>query len=77
MLKNKKEIKTMAYNYLVRSHFEYASAAWSPNTKEKISKIEKSPKKGSEMDIKRIFHIRGAIQKFVDILNIIFIYYQM
>ena len=36
-----KEIKTMAYNSLVIPQLEYASAVWSPYTKENISKIEK------------------------------------
>ena len=40
MTKNK-EIKTMAYNSLVRPQLEYASAVWSPYTKENINKIEK------------------------------------
>ena len=31
----------MAYNTIVRPHLEYASAVWSPYTKEKIGKIEK------------------------------------
>ena len=37
----KKDIKTMAYNTLVHPHVEYASAVWSPYTKENINKIEK------------------------------------
>ena len=36
-----KDIKTMAYNSLVRPQVEYASAVWSPYTKENINKIEK------------------------------------
>ena len=36
-----RDIKTMAYNSLVRPQVEYASAVWSPYTKENISKIEK------------------------------------
>ena len=36
-----KDIKTMAYNSLVRPKVEYASAVWSPYTKENINKIEK------------------------------------
>ena len=35
-----KDIKTMAYNSLVRPQVEYASAVWSPSTKENINKIE-------------------------------------
>ena len=36
-----KDIKTMAYNSFVRPQVEYASAVWSPYTKENINKIEK------------------------------------
>ena len=36
-----KDIKTRAYNSLVRPQVEYASAVWSPYTKENINKIEK------------------------------------
>ena len=38
-----KDIKTMAYNSLVRPQVEHASAVWSPYTKKKkkINKIEK------------------------------------
>ena len=36
-----KDIKTMAYNSLVHQQVEYASAVWSPYTKENINKIEK------------------------------------
>ena len=36
-----KEIKTMAYNSLVRPQLEYSSAVWSPYKKENINKIEK------------------------------------
>ena len=36
-----RDIKTMAYNSLVRPQVENASAVWSPYTKENISKIEK------------------------------------
>ena len=36
-----KDIKTMAYNSLVSPQIEYASAVWSPYTKENINKIEK------------------------------------
>ena len=36
-----KDIKTMAYNSLVRGQVEYASNVWSPYTKENINKIEK------------------------------------
>ena len=36
-----KDIKTMAYNSLVRPQYEYASAVWSLYTKENINKIEK------------------------------------
>ena len=46
------DIKTIAYNSLVRPQVEYASAVLSPYTKENINKIEKSPKKGSQMDLK-------------------------
>ena len=35
-----KEIKTLAYNSLVRPQAEYASSVWSPYTKEIIEKIE-------------------------------------
>ena len=35
-----KEIKTLAYNSLVRPQVEYASSVWSPYTKENIEKIE-------------------------------------
>ena len=41
-----KDIKTMAYNSLVRPQVEYASAVWSPYTKENINKIEKQSKGG-------------------------------
>ena len=34
-----KDIKTMAYNSLVSPQAEYASAVWSPYTKENINKI--------------------------------------
>ena len=36
-----KDIKTMAYNSLVRPQVEYASPVWSPYTKENINKIKK------------------------------------
>ena len=36
-----KDIKTMAYNSLVRPEVEYASVVWSPYTKDNINKIEK------------------------------------
>ena len=36
-----KDIKTMAYNSLVRPQVEYASAVWSPYTKANINEIEK------------------------------------
>ena len=36
-----KDIKTMAYNSLVRPQVEYASVVWSPYTKDNINKIEK------------------------------------
>ena len=35
-----KDIRTMAYNTLVRPHVEYALAVWSPHTKENNKKIE-------------------------------------
>ena len=41
VLTKNKDIKTMAYNSLVRPQLEYASAVWSPYTKENKSKIEK------------------------------------
>ena len=40
VIKNK-DIKTMAYNSLVRPQVEYASVVWSPYTKDNINKIEK------------------------------------
>ena len=36
-----KDIKTMAYNSLVRPQVEYALVVWSPYTKDNINKIEK------------------------------------
>ena len=36
-----KDIETMAYNSLVRPQVEYASAVWSPYTKENKNEIEK------------------------------------
>ena len=36
-----KDIKTMAYNSLVRPQVEYASVVWSPYAKDNINKIEK------------------------------------
>ena len=36
-----KDIKTMAYNSLVRPQVKYASVVWSPYTKHNINKIEK------------------------------------
>ena len=36
-----KDIKTMAYNSLVRPQVEYTSVVWSPYTKDSINKIEK------------------------------------
>ena len=36
-----KDIKTMAYNSLVRPQVEYASVVWSPYTKDNINKFEK------------------------------------
>ena len=41
VLTKNKDIKTMAYNSLVRPQLEYASAVWSPYTTENKSKIEK------------------------------------
>ena len=41
VLTKNKDIKTMAYNPLVRPQLEYASAVWSPYTKGNKSKIEK------------------------------------
>ena len=41
VLTKNKGIKTMAYNSLVSPQLEYASAIWSPYTKENKSKIEK------------------------------------
>ena len=35
-----KDIRTLAYNYLVRPQVEYGSAVWSPYTKENKDKIE-------------------------------------
>ena len=35
-----KEMKTLAYNTLVKPQVEYASSVWSPYTKENINKIE-------------------------------------
>ena len=41
VLTKNEEIKTMAYNTLVRSQLAYASAVWSPYINENIGKIEK------------------------------------
>ena len=41
VLTKNKDIKTMAYNSLVRPQLKYASAVWSPYTKENKIKIEK------------------------------------
>ena len=43
-----KDIKTIAYNSLVHPQFEYASAIWSPYTKENINKIEKVQRKAGK-----------------------------
>ena len=37
-----KDIKTLAYNSLVRPQVEFASAVWSPYTKKTITKLKKS-----------------------------------
>ena len=34
------EVKTMAYNSIVRPHLEYASGCWNPHTKSNIDKVE-------------------------------------
>ena len=41
------EIRTIAYNTLVRPQVEYASAVWSPYTKENINKIEMLQKRAA------------------------------
>ena len=41
------EIRTIAYNTLVRPQVEYASAVWSPYTKENINKIEMLQRKAT------------------------------
>ena len=42
-----KDIKTLAYNPLVREQVEYASVVWSPYTKDNINKIEKVQKRAA------------------------------
>ena len=42
-----KDIRTMAYNTLVRPQVEYASAVWSPHTKENNIKNRICSEKGS------------------------------
>ena len=44
-----KDIKTMANNSLVRPQVEYASAVWSPYTKENINKIEKIQRRAARL----------------------------
>ena len=34
------EVKTMAYNSIVRPHLEYALGCWNPHTKSNIDKVE-------------------------------------
>ena len=46
-----KDIRTLAYNSLVRPQVEYGSGVWSPYTKENKDKIE-MVKKGSQMGVK-------------------------
>ena len=38
--KKNKDIRTLAYNSLVRTRVEYGSVVWSPYTKENKAKIE-------------------------------------
>ena len=41
------EVKTMAYNSIVRPHLEYLSGCWNPHTKLNIDKVEAVQRRAS------------------------------
>ena len=52
-----KDIRTLAYNSLVRPQVEYGSAVWSPYTKENKDKNWNGSKKDSQMGVRWLLYI--------------------
>ena len=52
------DVKTTAYNAIVRPHLNYASACWSPQTKKNIVKIEAVQRRAARFTL--YYHVYGT-----------------
>ena len=54
------QLKSIAYNSLVRPHLEYGAAIWDPYTKKNINKLEMIPRRAARYVVNR-YHCSASV----------------
>ena len=62
------DLKTTAYNTIVRPHLEYSSSVWDPHTREKIHAIEMVQRRAARY-VKRNFRNTSSVGDMLNDLN--------